>query len=278
MLQSKSQFKPTKKVFNITLVFALFFSSALLHASDVLTMKVHKSLETSGFIKQIFPQIEKSIHSKIKYSTVTSKSKLKRRAIGKVDLLLINDPKQEKTLVRQGWAIGRFPIMTSDYLFVGPSDDPAKIKDARNLSDLFIRLVSKKSPFLSLGDQSSIHQKEQSLWHAHALLPKGAKWYIETKTSMKATLKKADKLQGYTLVDRATWLANKNKLKLVELRSGDKTLTSLYSIVLRNSDRQLVNVTGSSNFLDWFSSEQGIQAINNFKINKETVFKPVENK
>ena len=123
--------------------------------------------------------------------------------------------------------------------------------------------------------KTNLHLKEQALWHAHALLPKGAKWYQEKKRDMASALKQANKLKGYTLVDRATWLANKNQLDLVELRAGDRGLVDLYSIVLRNSDRQIVNVVDSSNFLEWFNSEEGIHTLKAFKINNEPVFSPI---
>ena len=165
--------------------------------------------------------------------------------------------------------------MTSDFLFVGPKNDPANIQNAKNLSELFIRLVTKKTPFFSRGDNSGLHIREQALWHSHALLPKGAKWYQETNQNMTATLKKANKAGGYTLVDRATWLSNKKKLNLVELRSGDRALQDLYSIVLRNSDRELVNIAGSSNFLEWFNSEEGRKVVSEFKIEGESVFIPL---
>ena len=55
---------------------------------------------------------------------------------------------------------------------------------------------------------------ELALWGKTGLNPKGAKWYLELGQGMGATLLMASEKKGYTLSDRATYLAEKPNTKL----------------------------------------------------------------
>jgi len=78
--------------------------------------------------------------------------------------------------------------------------------------------------FVSRGDQSGTHTKEQDIWkqagynYTSQIRGSGA-WYVEAGQGMGATLQLADQKQGYTLSDLGTFLAYKGNLTLVTLGS-----------------------------------------------------------
>ena len=69
---------------------------------------------------------------------------------------------------------------------------------------------------------------------------------------MAATLQMADEKRAYTITDRATYLAWRDKLQLVPLAEGDPVLYNVYHVMEvnpRNAPR--VNARGGRALADW---------------------------
>lgn len=253
----------------------LFVLHSTLLPAETLRLATTTTLKNSGLLDYLLPKIEADLQVPITHTITATGQALRLGKLGDVDVLLVHAPKAERKFVREGWGIGRYPVMKSDYLLVGPKSDPVKIEGSKNLSSVFLKFTGGQGTFVSRGDHSGTHKKEVTLWNRHALFPVGASWYFEVGQGMKKTLLKANELDAYTLVDRGTWLAHKEKTKLVELYSGDASLINVYSIILINSERHRINIRESSAFLDWFFSEQGIQTIANFKIDNQSPFEAI---
>ncbi len=249
-------------------------SSTTLHA-DTLRLATTTTLEESGLLSYLLPKIEQDINAKIETTVTVTRKAIRLGKAGKVDALLLHAPAEERRFVREGWGIGRYPVMKNDFLLVGPANDPIKLKGSKNLSSAFLKFTSGKVKFVSRGDQSGTHKKEVDLWNKHALFPVGAHWYYEAGEDMKATLMLANKLNAYTLVDRGTWTANQKSTQLAELYSEDSSLLNVYSVILINSNRHRVNIKESNDFLDWFLSPEGSKAIADYKINNEAPFEAI---
>jgi tungstate transport system substrate-binding protein len=86
---------------------------------------------------------------------------------------------------------------------------------------------------VSRGDDSGTHKKEKLLWSKAGLTPKGD-WYLETGQGMSATLRMADEKNAYVMLDRATYLFNKDKIRLEKLVEGDKDLFNPYGVIAVN--------------------------------------------
>ena len=259
----------------LSLFMGLFLSASV--TAETLRLATTTSTENSGLLAYLLPELEKDTGIKVDYTAIGTGQALRLGKLGKVDVLLVHAPASESKFVREGWGVGRYPVMRNDFLIVGPKSDPAEIKESKNLSAVFMKISKGKAPFVSRGDQSGTHKKEKHLWNKHALLPIGAKWYYEAGLNMKKTLIKANEEQGYTLIDRGTWLAHKDNYDLIELYSGHNDLMNIYSIILINSERHEINIKESSAFLDWFLSDKGREMIGNYKINNQTLFTPIVN-
>jgi tungstate transport system substrate-binding protein len=91
--------------------------------------------------------------------------------------------------------------------------------------------------FVSRGDGSGTEKKEVELWQAAGVAPASLARREETGQGMGATLLVADQRQTYTLTDRGTWLAFKDKITLVPLVEGDPRLRNIYHAYIVNPGR-----------------------------------------
>lgn len=147
---------------------------------------------------------------------------------GAVDVVMVHAPAAEKAAVDEGWAVKRTLIGSNEFYIVGPPDDPADVAAASSAVDAYRRIVEAKAPFVSRGDNSGTHRKEMSIWKDAGIAPSGP-WYVVTGGFMTASLRKADAIGGYFMLDSSTWLVNRNGLpKLTVLYRGDKRLVNTY--------------------------------------------------
>ena len=140
---------------------------------------------------------------------------------GDVDAILVHSRADEDVFVAEGFAPYRREIMYNDFVFIGPSSDPAGIANAASIEQVLSRIAIEQALFVSRGDDSGTHKKERALWQAAALGTEtfGA-WYKAVGSGMGASLNTASALNAYILADRASWLnfRNKSDLKLLSSR------------------------------------------------------------
>ena len=90
---------------------------------------------------------------------------------------------------------------------------------------------------------------------------------------MGATLNIANSMIGYTLSDRSSWLAFRNKGSLTILFEGDPSLLNQYGIIMVNPTRHKhVKSALASKFINWITGIAGQSAINRFRINGKQPF------
>ncbi len=90
--------------------------------------------------------------------------------------------------------------------------------------------------FLSRGDDSGTHGREDQLWKTAGIEPGGG-WYQETGQGMGATLVVAGQKQAYTLTDQASYLRLRDILDLAILVEGDESLHNPYHVIEVNPDK-----------------------------------------
>src|SRR6266566_1761660 len=122
-------------------------------------------------------------------------------------------PALERKYVEDGTMLDRRLVMYNDFVIIGPSDDPAKIKGMKRAADALKAIAASHARFVSRGDNSGTHVLEKSLWKLARVEPRGA-WYIEAGQGMGATLGIADDRKAYTLSDRGTFLALQKRVRL----------------------------------------------------------------
>jgi tungstate transport system substrate-binding protein len=120
-------------------------------------------------------------------------------------------------------------------------------------------------------DKSGTSTKELDFWKKASLDPATAKpaWYLETGQGMGATLTIASEKGGYTLTDRATFLANKDKLQLEILCEGNNALLNVYHVITVNPVKwPKVNYDGAIAFAKFMTDPATQEVIGKFGVEK----------
>lgn len=223
------------------------------------------STQDSGLLDDLIPVFEKQTGYKVKTIAVGTGAALKLGEDGNADVLLVHAPSSEKAFMEKGAGVDRRLIMHNDFVIVGPAADPAGIKGAKLATDAFKKMAEKQAVFVSRGDNSGTHTMELSLWKTAAIDPKSLTARIEAGQGMGATLKIASEKGGYTLTDRATYLAQKANLQLAILVEKDPALLNVYHVITVNSQKYpKVNAAGAKAFSDFLVSVEIQKRIGEF--------------
>jgi tungstate transport system substrate-binding protein len=234
------------------------------------------STQDSGLLDVLVPAFEQATGYNVKTVAVGSGAALKMGEEGNADVLMVHSPAAEKTLVEGGFGIDRQLLMHNMFLVVGTPADPAGINGMTSAPDAFTKIADTKSTFVSRGDGSGTETKEKAIWKAAGITPEGD-WYIQSGQGMGATLQITSEKKGYTLTDKATWLATKANLDLQAMVEGDPVLFNVYHMIQVNPDKwPKVNAAGAAAFSQFVLSPEGQKIIGDFGVDKygEQLFVP----
>ncbi len=232
--------------------------------SKDLILATTTSTVDSGLLDDLIPRFEKKTGLRVKTIAVGTGQALAMGEKGEADVLLVHAPASEKKLVDAGVGINYQLVMHNDFVIVGPAADSAKIK-GKTAAEVFKAIDAGGAVFISRGDDSGTHKKEQSLWKEAGVAPTGKPWYQESGQGMGATLLMASEKAGYTLTDRATYLAQKANVNLVILSEGDKPLLNIYHVMQVNPEKfSKVNAAGAKAFVDFMIAPETQKVIGDF--------------
>lgn len=245
-----------------------------------ITLATTTSTQDTGLLDQLVPEFEKKYNIKVKVIAVGTGEAIKLGEKGDADVLLVHSKKAEEEFVSGGFGLERIKVMHNDFVIVGPANDPAKIKGLTSI-DAFKKLAAaNKFVFISRGDDSGTDKKEKSIWEKAQISPKGD-WYISIGQGMGATLTMANEKQAYTLSDRGTYLAKRDKFKLDILAEGDKDLLNPYSVIAVSPQKypQIHNAEANK-FIEFITSAEVQKEIGEFGKAKfgQALFVPDANK
>ena len=173
----------------------------------------------------LVPLFERQSGLTLKPVSVGTGQALALAARGEADVVLVHAPALEKKYLAEGKLLNRRLVMYNDFVVVGPTSDPAKIRGEPRAAAALAKIAAAGARFVSRGDKSGTHLLEQALWKETGVTP-AAPWYIESGQGMGATLGIADDRRAYTLTDRASYLALSRRLALTTLAEGDRALST----------------------------------------------------
>ncbi len=234
------------------------------------------STQDSGLLDVLLPIFQRETGYFVKTISVGSGQAMAMGRKGEADVLLVHSPADEEKLMAEGYGVHRRLVMHNDFIIVGPPGDPARIKSAKSSREALKLIAEAKALFLSRGDNSGTHSKEKGIWKAAGIDPQGQKWYQQTGLGMGDTLNVASEKDGYTLADRATYLAlvRKRKLHLEILMQGEPLLLNIYHVIEVNPDKwPKVNAAGARAFADFMVSKKTQAAVGRFGV--DTVGAPL---
>ena len=130
-------------------------------------------------------------------------------------------------------------------------------------------------PFVSRGDDSGTHKREQLLWK-NGGGPLQWPSYRETGQGMGATLTIAHEMSAYVLTDRGTFLNFREKIDLVPLTTKSAELHNPYGIMVVNGQKSPSIETQLANtFVDYLISPTAQQIIADYRLSGEALFVPL---
>ena len=197
---------------------------------------------------------------------------------GDADVVLTHNKSAEEKFVAEGEGVKRFGVMYNDFVLIGPKNDPAGVRQWKDIAKAFVAIKDKSATFISRGDRSGTHMAELMIWNKDAGIDienEHGPWYSAISKGMDAALHTAAGSNGYVLSDRATWTHFKNKGDLVVLVEGDPRMFNQYGVTLVNPAlHPLVRKEYGQQFIDWLRSREGQEAIGRYKINGQQMFFP----
>ncbi len=233
------------------------------------------STENSGLLDVLLPVFEKDKAYRVKVISVGTGKALRLMREGDVDIVIVHARTAEAKLVADGYGVNRHDVMYNDFILVGPRSDPAHILGTTDVTDALSGIVDSNSLFISRGDTSGTHKKELQLWEQAGINPQG-QWYREAGQGMGKVLQIAGELEAYTLTDRGTWLAYRNKVPLGIVSEGDKRLFNPYGIIAANPAKYPdANYGGAMALIKWITSPDAQTMIGNFTIDGQQLFVPM---
>ena len=257
----------------IILIFIYLFISVI-KAENSITLQSTTSLKNSGFYDYILPLIYKDLGIKVNVVAVGTGAAIRNSMNCDGDLLIVHSPQQEQIFMDNGFSKKKYYIMHNYYILVGPKNDPAKIGNL-NVKSAFKRLFETKSFFISRGDNSGTDYKEKMIWKSLNLNTSefSVNWYLETGTSMGATINTAVGLNAYTFTDKATWLSFKNKLDFIIYSDNEDYLINKYNAHIINKDKcPQSNYELANKVLIWLLSNKSKKNIINLKNKNQQLF------
>ena len=262
-----------KKLFYF-LSFLICFAPSLLNAQERLRLATTTSTDNSGLLAELHPPFEKKYDVKVDVIAVGTGKALRLGENGDVDVLMVHAPAAEISFIDNEYGVERLPVMHNDFVILGPQNDPADLGRAKTLKEALQRLYDSGSYFVSRGDDSGTHKKEMSLWR-DAGLDFAGNWYMAAGQGMGAVIQIANDKQAYTLSDRGTYLAHKDKIALVPVFEGDPELFNPYHVIIVNPEKHpYVKAELAQKYIDFIRGEMGQKIIREFKKSGEILFIP----
>jgi tungstate transport system substrate-binding protein len=252
-------------------LFAASPSFAAEDAAKTVILATTTSTQDSGLLDVLLPVFQNETGYFAKTISVGSGQAMAMGRRGEADVLLVHSPADEQKFMEEGFGLHRRLVMHNDFIIVGPAADPAKIKGAKTSKEALKRIGEAGAVFVSRGDNSGTHAKEKGIWKAAGVSPDGQKWYQQTGLGMGETLNVASEKGGYTLTDRATYLALKKarSLALEILVEREPLLLNVYHVIEVNPAKwPKVNAAGAKAFADFVVSAKAQEIIGRFGVDK----------
>ena len=268
---------------------------------QILKMSTTTSTQASGLLDVLLPELEKDTGIKVKVIAKGTGAAIRDGIDGNVDVIFVHAKDREDAFVSDGYGTKRYAVMHNDFIILGPSEDPAAIRGLKDAQAALRRIAQAGASFVSRGDDSGTHTKEQNLWKSTGLamdtrtstiVKKGKevniyysqpmdseKWYLSIGQGMGKAITYAEEKGAYILADRGTYIkykyGRKTGLDLDLLCEGDAGLTNPYGVIPVNPKvHPHVRFDLAEKFANWLVSPRGQSIIENYRLMGQQLFHP----
>ncbi|PHR28497.1 MAG: tungsten ABC transporter substrate-binding protein [Desulfotalea sp.] len=275
--------------------------SGAMASENVLKMSTTTSTQSSGLLDLLLPEFKKDTGIAVKVIAKGTGAAIRDGEDGNVDVIFVHAKGREDKFVADGFGTKRYAVMHNDFVIIGPAADPAGIKGLSDAGVAMGKIAAAKATFISRGDDSGTHTKEQFLWgksgvelvkSSRTIIKKGKKkevssempanseaWYRSIGQGMGKTIIFAEEKQAYTISDRGTYIkfkfGKKPAVDLEVLTEGGADLANPYGIIPVNPAMYPhVQNDLAMQFVDWIISEKGQKMIADYRLEDQQLFYP----
>jgi tungstate transport system substrate-binding protein len=281
-----------------TLLFAPVLHSG---AGEVIKMSTTTSTQASGLLDVLLPVFTKSTGIEVKVIAKGTGAAIRDGMDGNVDVIFVHAKAREENFIADGYGTKRYAVMHNDFVILGPPEDPAGIKGMHDAAGALKKIATSGGQFISRGDDSGTHTKEQALWAETGLplevetipiVKKGKKgeltfthpgglgqWYLSIGQGMGKTIVYADEKKAYTLSDRGTFIKYKygrdEPLDLVVHCEGDPALHNPYGVIpVSPTKHPHAKFKPADGFARWLVSGEAQGLIAGYRVLGKQLFYP----
>ena len=231
------------------------------------------SMRDSGLLDLLVEEFEQLHDVDVEYVAVGTGAALHLGENRDVDALIVHAPQQEETFLESGHGYNRTQIAWNAFVLLSPKPLPPTLVDA------FQTVVDEERCFVSRGDNSGTHLKEQAIWSelatvsnitlvedANGVHPVGD-WYYSIGQGMGAAINMAHEKGCVTLSDRGTALQFQSSISLDRYEYDDEAVYNPYSFITVTGGNEAI----AHRFLEYLLNE-GSDTIANYTIGGEAAF------
>lgn len=247
----------------------LFFLSSFCMARQLI-LATTSSLYNTGLLDKLKPLFERQYNHSLSIFSLGTGLALEYGKRGDADLLLVHSTEDELAFMQQNHGVLRVSFMYNDFVIVGPTE--MSVPSFNSVQELFEYIFQNRLNFVSRADESGTHKKEMQIWKELGKTPSGS-WYIQTGQDMARTLLIANEKRAFTLTDRSTFVALKNRIDMKVFFENDPQLLNIYSIIVVNPQKSSkINYEGALDFVRFILDPKILKTIKEFSVNGTRLF------
>ena len=209
------------------------------------------SMQDSGLLNAIIPIFNERYDVEVKVVAVGTGAALRLGENGDADLLIVHAPDKEISFVEQGHGKSRVTFAWNRFILIGPID----LSNNNNISSAFNTAID--SCFISRGDESGTHIKEQEIWQQTNLelivddlgIHPINNDFISIGNGMSTAINMADELNCFTLSDAGTYYHQKSSIDLIASTFNDSITINPYSVIQLSQTKKSDLADKFENFL-----------------------------
>jgi tungstate transport system substrate-binding protein len=160
------------------------------------------SLVGPGAMTDVLNRFSTRTGNAVEILSVGSAAALQLLDRGDVDAAIVESPTDAQASVVGHPKRQRIPLWRLRLVLLGPAGDPAHVR-GKGLTAGLAAIAASRQPFVSIGDRSGLHRREQELWVGAGSPPKGL-WYQEAGIGLRGALHLATQRHAYIICDQAS--------------------------------------------------------------------------
>jgi tungstate transport system substrate-binding protein len=200
---------------------------------DGIVIAAGTTLDDSGFLGALVAEYQAEFPDRqVVIVGRSSAEAISLGTAGSADLLITHAPVLEAEFISAGLSSRDVALFESAFYLVAPPEIAAELA-GQTVAEVLLGLVDRTidADFVSRGDQSGTHHREQALWEPAGGVPHEATWYLETGQGMGPTLQIASQKGAVALTEAGSFLSV-GELALVVVETSGPGLPNVYRAIL----------------------------------------------